>query len=87
MNYSCVISRIVIRLSKISRARPAANTRAFRPDKCLLVKSLDSRVLASKLRWTGRMKGNKIVSMNHDKLQARGSPPFWTASNADLKMN
>jgi hypothetical protein len=35
-------SRVVIRLAKGTKAKPNANTRTLRPDKCLVVKSLDS---------------------------------------------
>jgi len=37
-------SRVVIRLAKGRKAKPNANTRTLRPDKCLVVKSLDSRL-------------------------------------------
>jgi len=35
-------SRVVIRLAQGRKAKPNANTRTLRPDKCLVVKSLDS---------------------------------------------
>jgi hypothetical protein len=35
-------SRVVIRLAKGMKAKPNTNTRTLRPDKCLVVKSLDS---------------------------------------------
>src|ERR1039457_5425618 len=35
-------SRVVIRLAQGREAKPNANTRTLRPDKCLVVKSLDS---------------------------------------------
>jgi len=35
-------SRVVIRLAQDTKAKPNANTRTLRPDKCLVVKSLDS---------------------------------------------
>jgi hypothetical protein len=35
-------SRVVIRLAQGMKAKPNANTRTLRPDKCLVVKSLDS---------------------------------------------
>jgi len=35
-------SRVVIRLANGMKAKPNANTRTLRPDKCLVVKSLDS---------------------------------------------
>jgi hypothetical protein len=35
-------SRVVIRLAKAMKAKPNANTRTLRPDKCLVVSSLST---------------------------------------------
>ncbi len=43
-------SRVVIRLAKGIKAKPDANTRTLRPDKCLVVKSLDSSLRPAALR-------------------------------------
>jgi len=37
-------SRVVIRLAKGTKAKPNANTRTLRPDKCLVVSSLFPRL-------------------------------------------
>ena len=41
-NFPAARSRVVIRLAQDMKAKPNANTRTLRPDKCLAVKSLDS---------------------------------------------
>jgi hypothetical protein len=41
---------VVIRLAEITKAKPDANTRTRRPDKCLVVKLLDSSLRPIPLR-------------------------------------
>ena len=43
-------SRVVIRLAKGTKAKPNANTRTLRPDKCLVVRSLYSSLRPAALR-------------------------------------
>jgi hypothetical protein len=37
MNFPATRSRVVIRLAENTKAKPNANTRTLRPDKCLVV--------------------------------------------------
>jgi len=66
-------SRVVIRLAKGTKAKPNANTRTLRPDKCLVVPSLSPRLrpncprniganaATTRIRMVARLKGRQKV--------------------------
>src|ERR1039458_10793023 len=64
-------SRVVIRLAQGRRAKPNANTRTLRPDKCLVVKSLDSSLRPIALR---NMESTAITTRD---LKAYREGDFW----------
>src|ERR1035441_5913061 len=64
-------SRVVIRLAQGRKAKPNANTRTLRPDKCLVVKSLDSSLRPIALR---NMESTAITTRD---LKAYREGDFW----------
>ena len=75
-------SRVVIRLAQNTKAKPNANTRTLRPDKCLVVKSLDSSLRPVSPSQHG------IQRHHHQGVEAREGRPllrcqFWLSAAAE----
>jgi hypothetical protein len=73
-------SRVVIRLAQGRKAKPNANTRTLRPDKCLVVKSLDSSLRPVRPTQHG------IHRHHHQGVEGRAKQEINAFRKADRKV-
>jgi hypothetical protein len=68
-------SRVVIRLAENTKAKPNANTRTLRPDKCLVVSSLSPGLRPFCPRNTG---ANAATTREGSNTRHRPGGGFWS---------